>query len=320
MELMKLMEKITDAKIPHFLILCGDEQTIIDTYIEKIEQVLNAKRIHCSSVSVVMNNCRKKSLDKSKRLYVVSRDMSFTKEEADVVRKVEETIGKQYLILRYSSLDERSSFFKKNTESIVKFSKLTRDVLLRYVYNLLPGLSEENAKSLIEYSDDDYGRLLMEIDKIKQYMQYLDTIPEKDLSVDDCFKDLDSQGLFYKPIGDITFGLTNAVLGGYAVDSVELLDEAKRKGEPPVMIASILYTGFRNLLAYQGLGKDKKGAMERTGLTKGEIYGCSRHIGGYSLAEVKRNMLFCQTVESGIKTGTIDSEIALEYLVLSCLK
>ena len=320
MELMELMEKITYAKIPHFLILCGDEQTIIDTYIEKIEQVLNAKRIHCSSVSVVMNNCRKKSLDKSKRLYVVSRDMSFIKEEVDVVRKVEETIGKQYLILRYSSLDERSSFFKKNTRSIVKFSKLTRDVLLRYVNNLLPGISEENAKSLIEYSDYDYGRLLMEIDKIKQYMQYLSTVPENDVSVDNCFEELDSQGLFHKEIGDITFELTDAVLGGYPELAIKKLDEAKRKGEPAMMIASILYNGFRNLLAYQGLGSNKKGAMERTGLTKGEIYGCSKHIGGYSLSEVKRNMLFCQSVESGIKTGKIDSEIALEYLVLSCLK
>ena len=320
MELMELMEKITDSKIPHFLILCGDEQTIIDTYIEKIEQVLNAKRIHCSSVSVVMNNCRKKSLDKSKRLYVVSRDMSFAKEEVDVVRKVEETIGKQYLILRYSSLDERSSFFKKNTRSIVKFSKLTRDVLLRYVDNLIPGLSEENAKSLIEYSDYDYGRLLMEVDKINQYMQYLGTVQENDVSVDNCFEELDSQGLFYKPIGDITFELTDAVLGGYPELAIKKLDEAKRKGEPSMMIASILYNGFRNLLAYQGLGSNKKGAMERTGLTKGEIYGCSKHIGGYSLAEVRRNMLFCQSVESGIKTGKIDSEIALEYLVLSCLK
>ena len=320
MELMELMEKITDNKIPHFLILCGDEQTIIDTYIEKIEQVLDAKRIHCSSVSVVMNNCRKKSLDKSRRLYVVSRDMSFIKEEVDVVRKVEETIGKQYLILRYSSLDERSSFFKKNKKSIVKFSKLTRDVLLRYVDNLLPGISEENAKSLIEYSDYDYGRLLMEVDKIKQYMQYLSTVQENYVSVDNCFKELDSQGLFYKPIGDITFELTDAVLGGYPELAIKKLDEAKRKGEPAMMIASILYNGFRNLLAYQGLGSNKKGAMERTGLTKGEIYGCSKHIGGYSLSEVRRNMLFCQSVESGIKTGKIDSEIALEYLVLSCLK
>ena len=85
-------------------------------------------------------------------------------------------------------------------------------------------------------------------------------------------------------------------------------------------IVTILYSGFRNLLAYQGRGKNKQNAMERTGLTKGEIWGCNKNIGGYTLIELRRNMLLCQKVESGIKMGTIDEDIALEYLVLNCLK
>ena len=60
--------------------------------------------------------------------------------------------------------------------------------------------------------------------------------------------------------------------------------------------------------------------MERTGMSKGELYGCSKNVGGYSFEEVKRNMLLCQKVESGIKMGTIDEDIALDYLVLTCLK
>ena len=87
-----------------------------------------------------------------------------------------------------------------------------------------------------------------------------------------------------------------------------------------MMIASILYNGFRNLLAYQGLGSNKQGAVERTGLSKGDIWRCSKNVGGYSIEEVKRNMLICQNIESGIKTGHVDEDIALEYLVLSCLK
>ena len=55
-------------------------------------------------------------------------------------------------------------------------------------------------------------------------------------------------------------------------------------------------------------------------MTKGELWGCTKNVGGYSIEEVKRNMLFCQKVESGIKMGTIDEDIALEYLVLSCLR
>ena len=110
------------------------------------------------------------------------------------------------------------------------------------------------------------------------------------------------------------------MLGGYPQESIKKLDEAKRKGEPVMTITYILYSGFRNLLAYQGLGSNKKDAMERTGLTKGELYGCTKNVGGYNIKEVKRNMLFCQEIESGIKMGKIDEDIALEYLVLNCLK
>ena len=188
-------------------------------------------------------------------------------------------------------------------------------MLQQYIYRDLPDLCEKNASKLISYCNNDYGRILLEIDKIKQYSS-----ARTDLTVDSCFEELDKQGLFHKEIGDITFELTNAVLGGYPEKAMQKLDEAKRKGEPVMTIAYILYSGFRNLLAYQGLGKNKQGAMERTGMTKGELYGCTKNVGGYSIEEVKRNMLFCQKVESGIKIGTIDEDIALEYLVLSCLK
>ena len=172
---------------------------------------------------------------------------------------------------------------------------------------------------MISYCNNDYGRILLEVDKIKQYNEYIACFTNG-ISIDKCFEELDKQGLFHKEIGDITFELTGAVLGGYPEKAIQKLDEAKRKGEPAMMIASILYNGFRNLLAYQGLGKNKQGAMERTGMTKGELYGCTKNVGGYNVEEVKRNMLFCQKVESGIKMGTIDEDIALEYLVLSCLK
>ena len=222
---------------------------------------------------------------------------------------------KNYLILRYHALDKRSAFVKKNQQNIVEFSHLSDEVLQQYIYRDLPDLSDENASKLISYCNNDYGRILLEVDKIKQYSSV-----RNELTIDSCFEQLDKQGLFHKEIGDITFELTDAVLGGYTELAIKKLDEAKRKGEPAMMIASILYNGFRNLLAYQGLGNNKQGAVERTGLSKGDIWRCSKNVGGYSIEEVKRNMLICQNIESGIKTGSVDEDIALEYLVLSCLK
>lgn len=313
MELVDLMKRISSNDIPHFLILFGEEQTILNIYLTHILEVTNTKRISADSVSYVMQNINKKSLDKSIRLYVVQDDMSFLKAESSW-ETVRNTPTKDYIILRYHSLDKRSAFAKKNQQNLVEFSRLTKEVLQTYISKDLPDLSEKNSSKLIEYCNYDYGRILMEIDKIKQYSSI-----RTDLTIDSCFVQLDKQGLFHKEIGDITFELTNAVLGGYPETVIQKLDEAKRKGEPAMMIVSILYNGFRNLLAYQGLGSNKQGAMERTGMTKGELYGCTKNVGGYSIAEVKRNMLKCQEIEAGIKMGTIDEDIALEYAVLSCL-
>ena len=313
MELVDLMKRISSNDIPHFLILFGEEQTILNIYLTHILEVTNTKRISADSVSYVMQNINKKSLDKSIRLYVVQDDMSFLKAESSW-ETVRNTPTKDYIILRYHSLDKRSAFAKKNQQNLVEFSRLTKEVLQTYISKDLPDLSEKNSSKLVEYCNYDYGRILMEIDKIKQYSSI-----RTDLTLDSCFERLDKQGLFHKEIGDITFELTNAVLGGYTETAIQKLDEAKRKGEPAMMIVSILYTGFRNLLAYQGLGSNKQGAMERTGMTKGELYGCTKNVGGYSITEVKRNMLKCQEIEAGIKMGTIDEDIALEYAVLSCL-
>lgn len=318
MELVELMKSISCNSIPHFLILYGEEQKIIDIYIKNILKSVEGKRIVVDNVSQAIKDNGKKSLDKSVKVYVATEDTAFlTRDESwENVRK---SMNKNYLILRYHALDKRSAFVKKNQQNIVEFSHLSDEVLQQYIYRDLPDLCEKNVSKLISYCNNDYGRILLEVDKIKQWQEHY-TDNEGTPKIDSVFKLLDKQGLFHKEIGDITFELTDAVLGGYPEKAIQKLDEAKRKGEPSMMIASILYNGFRNLLAYQGLGSNKKGAVERTGLSKGDIWRCSKNVGGYSIEEVKRNMLICQNIESGIKTGSVDEDIALEYLVLSCLK
>ena len=319
MELVDLMKKISNNDIPHFLIFFGEEQKIIDIYIQNIMQSVDGKKIVLDNVPQAIKDNGKKSLDKSIKVYVATEDTAFlTKDESwENVRK---SMHKNYLILRYHSLDKRSAFVRKNQRNIVEFSHLSDEVLQQYINRDLPDLSDENVSKLISYCNNDYGRILLEVDKIWQAQSSRLSNFNINLDSNDCFEELDKQGLFHKEIGDITFELTNAVLGGYPEKAIQKLDEAKRKGESAMMIASILYNGFRNLLAYQGLGSNKQGAMERTGMTKGELYGCTKNVGGYNINEVKRNMLFCQEIEAGIKMGKIDEDIALDYLVLTCIK
>ena len=174
-----------------------------------------------------------------------------------------------------------------------------------------------------KYLDTTAGKALSKIyTEEKAYKKKLDNMQfdREDSIFDYCFEELLKDGAIYSEIGDITFELTNAVLGGYPDKAIQKLDEAKRKGEPTLRIISILYDGFRNLVSYNALGKDKKDAGKRTGLTGWQIKQCIDLNGGYSMKELIRNMMLCQRIESGIKNGTIEEEIALEYCILSCLK
>ena len=318
MELVDLMTAVTENKVPHYLILFGEEQAILDIYIQHIAQ--NYKIVYCDTVVYALSQVGKKSIDKSNKVYIVNEDNAYNKAD-ESWKNVKQTFNKSkhILLLKYHSIDKRGKFYTQNKGNAVEFTHLSEDVLINYIHQQLPDLSEENASKLITWCNYDYGRILMEIDKIKQWQEHY-TNDEDTPKTDSVFKLLNKQGLFYKEIGDITFELTNAVLGGYPEIAIQKLDEAKRKGEPAMMISSILYNGFRNLLAYQGLGSNKQGAMERTGLTKGELYGCTKNVGGYSIAEVRRNMLFCQKIETGIKQGIVDEDVALEYLILHCLR
>lgn len=315
MELSQLMQHLSDGNnIPHYMIWFGEEQKIIDMYLDRIKSFY--KPIQCESVAFVVNQLRVKSLDKSNKIYIVTEDEEYRKNE-QAWQNVKEMLNKSkhILLLRYATVNKKLKFYTQQKESFTEFVHLQPDILTQYIQRDI-NLSEENCEKLISMCGNDYGRICLEVDKINQYLDG----KRKDIFPNDAFRLLCEQGAIYSEIGDITFELTNSVLGGYPDKAIQKLDEAKRKGEPTLRIISILYDGFRNLVSYNALGKDKKDAGKRTGLTGWQIKQCIDLNGGYSMKELIRNMMLCQKVESGIKQGTIEEEIALEYVILSCLK
>lgn len=319
MELSNLMKCLaTGENLPHYMIWYGEEQKIIDMYLERIKSFY--KPVHCESVSFVINQLRVKSLDKSNKIYIVTEDEEYRKNE-QAWNNVKEMLNKSkhILLLRYANVNKKLKFYTQQKDSFTEFVHLQSDILTSYIQRDID-LSDSNCEKLISMCGNDYGRILLEVDKLNQYIWSIEEkIPGKS-RYDRAFEELIKQGAIYSEIGDITFELTNAVLGGYPDKAIQKLDEAKRKGEPTLRIISILYDGFRNLVSYNALGKDKKDAGKRTGLTGWQIKQCIDLNGGYSMKELIRNMMLCQIVEAGIKQGIIDDEIALEYIILNCLK
>jgi DNA polymerase III delta subunit len=314
-KLMDLIKMMSNESFPHFMVWFGEEQLVLDKYLDHLVDI-GYTRYEYETVAEVNRVCRKKNLTATKNLYVVSSDQDFMKAEKSW-RQMEQTFSKlnHVLIFRTTKINKITKFFKQN--QTVEFEKLTPEVLQKYI---ITGddqidLDDPNAKKLIQICNNDYGRILLEMDKINNLRAV------KNITGNDAFKLLYHSGQITNgQESDNTFDFINAVVAGYPDRAGKLLNGIKQKNESVFGIESLLFSSFTNVLAYKGLGKDKSNAEQRTGLTKGQLYGAKKNIGGYSIKELVRNIGICQSVESGIKAGRLDADLALDYMLVNCMR
>ena len=314
MELLALMQSIIDKDPPKFMILFGDEQKVADIYIDKIAE-LGYKKRSIDTVSQAVANCSTKSLLSSKNLFLINEDKEFMKAESswDTVESIVSS-SDNIMVIRYAKIAKNTKFYKHNISNAIEFQKLDTSILCNYILKELPDFSYDNCEMLAGLCSNDYGRILLEIDKI---IHYRDAKSVQDSNI--AFLELYNSNAIYSDVGDITFELTDAVVIGDIEKSFLLLEQAKRSGEPALRICSILYSNFRNMLAILCLGSDKSNASARTGIESKKLYVQMKKCGAYNIPECIRNVNICQRVETGIKNGQIDSDIALDYLITSLL-
>ena len=315
--ILDLMNDINSNNIPHFLVFFGEEYEVMNIYIEKILS-LGFERKTISTALVATQETNKKSLVKSNKCYIVVDDEDFIKQETKW-EQVKDTFehSKNILILKYNKLDKRSKFFKQNEDCIVEFEKLSDNVLKNYIQKKIE-LSDEMCERLIHICDNNYGRILLELDKIKQFQKATEDNDGK-YAPKSILKNFIERGIIHQDIGDITFLLTDAIMMGDMENANKYLYQAKLKDEPVIMVLSILYDNFKNMLIIQGLGKEKP-TEQNTGMKNGQIWAIKKKCGAYSNAELLRNLKVIRDIEVGLKSGKIDQDIALEYAVLEIMR
>ena len=132
-------------------------------------------------------------------------------------------------------------------------------------------------------------------------------------------KTLVEKGIIYQPIGDITFKFTDAILTRNFAETAEYLRQARLKGESEIMVLSVLYNGFKQILMVQGLGKDQSDAVKRTGLTAWQVKMAKEKQGHYSISELINALKVVRFAEKAIKTGQLEAEVSLEYVIANIM-
>lgn len=314
MNIVDLKKSIDSGNFQNLYIFTGEEYTILETYIKMVCNKIGVEPKSSESVSNIYNTLNTKSLfNTGKTVYVVRDDKDFTSFESGWDGIEQKLKSKNItLILKYSNIDNRSKFAKRFIDIITVFDRLSETVLSKYIKKDLE-LKQDYVDYLISICNKDYGRILLEIDKIKNASAFYR------LSNDDAFKMcLSSHAFYIEPEGEV-YDLVDSIMTRNYRDIYPLLEESKRRGDNQLLVVSLLHNNVRAVLQLQTCGTKDKEISKNTGLTPFQIKTAMKYVNRYTCEELVRFMKYLHYCEKGVKNGLFTQDFILDYLLVNVL-
>ena len=309
MDVATLKSHIKLKTLPTFLIFSGDEWKVQQIYIEQISKVTKKKCVRIDSVGEIFQKLSNRSFVKESVIYIVRDDKELMQNEK-LQQRIEKVLGDNMLILLLTNVDKRTKFYKSYKASICDFERLSDKMLEKYALKEI-SLSKRNLERLIEICEHDYGRMLLEIDKIKRYQQVY-----KD-DGNHSFEVLLADGTIHVPAKDAIFDFVDEVLNRHCNNSFELLHECYDVGEATMVMLTVLYNNAKAVLQVQTCKTND--ISKTTGLTGWQIKNAKSHLHKYTDAELVDMLKLIQECESGIKTGRIEEPVVMQYILARVL-
>ena len=303
MELFELKAMIKEGfKGKKILIFTGEETTLQSVYVNEIAKRNNQSKVYADDLVSIINKLGNKQYNGNGICYIIRNSKDFQKNE-DLWNTLESRISNSnFLIFIYDNIDKRGKFYKDLKDNVVDFEKMTTAQLTNVLTKKYL-LTEENAVKLIELCNNDYGRILLELDKLKCL-----TI---DKEVNEVFIEALQDDLIYQEINDTSFKLVESILAFNSRSTFALLNELKRFEDAPLKLIGLLYSNFKNLLMLYSKDKPNINYYVIQQLTK--------HKDKHNPQELIDKLRFIQKVESGIKLGEVEMEFSLDYLIINLL-
>lgn len=307
MNTLDLKKQIKDGTLDNIYIFTGPEIAVRNLYIEQMAKVANLEVRHVDALSDILKNISTQSLLLKSFLSVIVDDTSIL--STDTLQRVisrASVLKNDIIVIVLNNIDKRTSFYKTYQDRIVEFAYLTPSTLKKYVQKDLP-LTEHNCDVLIEVCERDYNRILLEIDKIKLFGG----------DANNTFVKLLNDGTIYQPARDAIFMFIDAVFMRQKAKAYSLLQECYDCGEATLVIISNLFTNAKYTLQVQSYRGDN--LSQASGLSAFQIRLGKQRMGKYSLDELKSAMEVIRNTEIGIKTGKIEDDVAVKYILAKML-
>lgn len=306
MGLVEVKNDILSGQIKPFYIFTGEEHFVRDQYITQLSKAVSDKEIPyiTESFSKILPILTSKNLHGGKSCFVIKNDKDFLESEDLQLYMV----GHQHLIIfAYDNLDKRSKFYKKFQPHVAEFLPLDKVMIAKYVCRDT-GLSSSSATLLSELCGNSYGQVLKEQDKIKQFAM------ARNLSMEQSFKYLlDGGYLSCNVEKSIVFDLVHEACAANPGEFYAVYEDFKQFYDNPIVFLTVLYNNIRAIMLLQ-VDKGGQGVCDRTGLTSYQVSLAKEHLGNYTVGELTSFLRKIRDVEKGIKNGTIEQALAIDYV------
>ena len=314
MDINTLHSQLKAKQLSTFYIFTGPEWIVQQKYIEQICKIAGKEKRYVDAFEDIYRTLINRSLLSKNYVYVVRDDKDIMNDEK-LQSRLEDMLGQNILILLVSNLDKRTKFSKAYKDTICDFEALKPELLKKYIQKEIP-LTDRAADKLMEVCEYDYGRCLLEIDKIKHYLNGIDPTGD-DLTWDKGFKNLLVNKTIYTPPKDAIFDFIDSILDRNKDCVFDLYNQCLAVGEATMVMISVLYNNAKAVLQVQLC--ESKDVGKTTGLTGWQIMNAKKHLNKYSAEELINIMQLCQRCEVGIKTGQIEEGYAMEYIMVNVL-
>lgn len=306
---------IKNKKIKPYYIFAGEEIEIQRIYINKIAEVLDYNVVRVDHIADVWAEIISPTLFGKSCVYVV-RDDKDLQEDILSAQIEKNNLNGNIIINLLTTVDKRTKFYKANSDKIVLFERLSDEVLKKYIKKEIT-LNNANCERLIAICENDYSRILLEIDKIKRYLMEVESKIEGQSRYDTAFEELVEDGTIAVPPQDAIFDLVDAILKRQRKRVYDLLEQCYAVGEANMVILSVLYNNAKQVLQVQAC--EDKDVCSTTGLTSWQVKCAREKCRHYSIDELFNILKLIQEVQKGIITGQIEDEMSVQYLLVNIL-
>ena len=313
MTVQELKKLIKENDIPKFLIFTGEEWKVQQLYIQQIAKVKNLSVYHADDIDSIWKNLDVQSFLSDDKLYVLRDDKELLTNEK-VYNQLLDKLANNMLILELTSVDKRLKMLKQYNNSIVEFNALKSDILKRYIQREI-ALSDRNCEILMEICEYSYGHCLLEIDKIKRYLEDYNYGNSNETDANQVFSWLLKDGTIHIPPRDVIWDFIKAFLQNKPSQAYELYQELKELETPTFSILSNLYNNARAVFQVQTCAS--KDIAKSTGLSAWQIRNAKECIHRFEDRDLEVILKIIQRTEMWVKQGKIDESIAIDYIFTS---